>query len=153
MSTDLDALIAMMASVTGNAHWRRVRAAVSCEELQGLAALGKCLEHDPPQSGWLVGQSGHHLIVNGHLPGGRWLEGEWLARSGASYQLRDVAGSWVLAKVVEGEGEDCLVVDKQHRPDRGAPGALCWRVYHRPDGLQCQPVFAAFRGFAVDCEV
>jgi hypothetical protein len=148
MSASLDDLSRVLAEVTGATGWRSARVAVSRETLQTPEALAAQLRRDPPVAGWVVAQSGHHLILDGALPPGHWLEGEWLAGSGASYQLRDVPGGWVIVRVVDGEGEPALAVERQHLADRGAPGALRWTVYHQVEGLQCAPVVAAFRGFA-----
>jgi len=148
MNTALDDLAQLLARVAGATGWRRSTVKVLHEALKTPAALAGTLEQDPPVSGWIVAQSGHHLIIDGELPLGRWLEGEWLATSGTAYQLRDVPEGWVLVKVVEGEGEPALVVERRHLGDRGAPGPLRWDVYHQIDGLQCVPVVAAFRGFA-----
>jgi len=148
MSASLDDLARVLADVAGATGWRRVAVAVLREMLDTPAALTERLRQDPPREGWVVAQSGHHLILNGAIPPGRWLEGEWSAASGAAYQLRDVPGGWVLVRVAEGEGEPMLAVERRHLGDRGAPGSLRWDVYHRIDGLQCVPVVAAFRGFA-----
>jgi len=148
MNASLDDLSRVLGEVVGTTGWRHTRVAVSRETLHTPEALAAQLQRDPPVAGWVVAQSGHHLILDGALPPGRWLEGEWLASSGTSCQLRDVAGGWVMVRVVDGEGEPALAVERQHLADRGAPGALRWIVYHQIDGLQCVPVVTAFRGFA-----
>lgn len=147
MNTELETLRKVLVAVADPADWRITKACIERIDITDSASLSARLAEDPPVAGWIVGQSGHHLIVDGRLPEGRWLEGEWLARSGASFQLRDVTGGWVLVRVQEGEGEAFLVCTKRHLPSRGAPGALVWQVFHRADGVQCAPVFAAFRGF------
>jgi hypothetical protein len=147
MSMDLNALGEVVAKVTGTSPKSAVHARVLREDIRDATELARRVAADPPVQGWLVGQSGHYLILDGTLPDDRWLEGEWIARSGQSWQLRDVPGGWVLLRIEEGEGDPCLVFERQHLPTRGAPGALQWRVYHRIDGLQIAPAFAAFRGF------
>lgn len=147
MSASLDDLARVLADVAGAVGWRRASVHVSTETLETYAALDDRLRQDPPREGWVVAQSGHHLILDGAIPPGRWLEGEWSSASGAAYQLRDVRGGWMLVRVVEGAGEPALAVERRHLGDRGAPGALRWDVYHRINGLQRVPFIAAFRGF------
>lgn len=148
MSIELEQIQAALARCGGGTQWELTRAELHSDTLHSPEALVARLQADPPQQGWVVAQSGHHLILRGELPPGRWLEGEWRAASGDAYQLRDQPGGWRLLRIHEGSGEPALACERLHLPDRGAPRPLVWRVFHRLQGLHCLPVFAAFRGFA-----
>jgi len=147
MSMTMESLADMAAAISGDRRWTTVTARAVREDITDPAELAARIAADPPLEGWLIGQSGHYLITGGALPDDRWVEGEWIAQSGRSLQLRDIKDGWALVNIVEGEGEPCLVIERQHLSARGAPGTLRWRVYHRATELHIAPVFSAFLGF------